>query len=522
MKNPPNKLRLMRKVLMTELIHIDEPELVFGHNQSLQDPRDGLTLFGPLQENAPYGIHYGLVGTQSGVERFHRWIKKGFELLAHEQVSKRNLWIPFPGFESTFGIPFAEKAVTTIIVNPDELKQILREYDDHQRVYQVVNLYSEPILNFYKKADEAINLWFVVSPESVYEDCKPKSSIDDPLRVIKPEALKKRKEVARLMKKGQTFIFDEQEKDYYAYDFDIDFRRQLKARLILKNIKDPIQIIRESTLAPFEFLNQWKSPKRVLQPDSQVAWNLFSTAFYKAGGKPWKLKGIREGVCYLGMVFKKLSEGSACCAAQMFLDSGDGVVFKGAVGPWKTYGKKEYHLDFDAAKEIIEKAVFAYREFFGMKKDPKEIFIHGRTYLNDEEWEGFSTIMDKGINIVGIRISNSRFNLFRPGKFPVMRGTALIENRRRGYLYSTGFIPRLRTYPYQGIPLPLAVEICRGEADLIKVLKDILALTKLNYNSCHFADGKPITLQFADKIGEILIAGPIEKDKAPLAFKFYI
>jgi hypothetical protein len=54
------------------------------------------------------------------------------------------------------------------------------------------------------------------------------------------------------------------------------------------------------------------------------------------------------------------------------------------------------------------------------------------------------------------------------------------------------------------------------------VLKDILTLTKLNYNSCHFADGKPMTLQFADKIGEILIAGSIEKDKAPLAFKFYI
>jgi len=35
-------------------------------------------------------------------------------------------------------------------------------------------------------------------------------------------------------------------------------------------------------------------------------------------------------------------------------------------------------------------------------------------------------------------------------------------------------------------------------------------------------DGKPITLKFADKIGEILIAAPIEKDKAPLAFKFYI
>lgn len=512
----------MRKILKNELIHIEEPELVFGHSQSLEDPRDGLTLFGPLKENIPFGINYGLVGTRAGIERFYRWIKTTSDLIAHEQVSKRTLWIPFPGFQATFGIPIAESAVTTHVVDSEILKHILREYDDYQRVYRVVNLYSKPIVEFYGKADEDINLWFVISPESVYEDCRPKSVIDDPIKIISKDALRKRRETAKLMKEGQIFIFDEQEHDYYAYDFDNDFRRQLKARLLLNNIKDPIQIIRESTLTPFDFLNQWGSPKRGLEPDSQVAWNLLSTAFYKAGGKPWKLKGIREGVCYLGMVFKKLNDISACCAAQMFLDSGDGVVFKGAVGPWKTYGKEEYHLDFDAAKEIIEKAVSAYKEFFGMQKNPKEIFIHGRTYLNDEEWAGFSSITNLGINVIGIRISTSRFNLFRPGKFPVLRGTAILENTKKGYLYSTGFIPRLRTFPFQGIPYPLSVEICKGEADLTIVLRDILALTKLNYNSCHFADGKPITLQFADKIGEILIAAPIEKDSAPLAFKYYI
>ena len=39
-----------------------------------------------------------------------------------------------------------------------------------------------------------------------------------------------------------------------------------------------------------------------------------------------------------------------------------------------------------------------------------------------------------------------------------------------------------------------------------QVLKDILALTKLNYNACIYADGEPVTLRFADKIGEILTA----------------
>ena len=46
-------------------------------------------------------------------------------------------------------------------------------------------------------------------------------------------------------------------------------------------------------------------------------------------------------------------------------------------------------------------------------------------------------------------------------------------------------------------------------------------LTKLNYNACIYGDGFPITLKFANKIGEILTAGP-DKDLEVLPFKYYI
>jgi hypothetical protein len=63
--------------------------------------------------------------------------------------------------------------------------------------------------------------------------------------------------------------------------------------------------------------------------------------------------------------------------------------------------------------------------------------------------------------------------------------------------------------------------VCRGEADITVVLSDIMALTKLNYNSCGFADGLPVTLRFAAAMGEILTAGPLGIIP-PLAFKHYI
>jgi hypothetical protein len=34
-------------------------------------------------------------------------------------------------------------------------------------------------------------------------------------------------------------------------------------------------------------------------------------------------------------------------------------------------------------------------------------------------------------------------------------------------------------------------------------MADILSLTKLNYNSCRHSDGLPVTLKFADAVGEI-------------------
>jgi hypothetical protein len=79
----------------------------------------------------------------------------------------------------------------------------------------------------------------------------------------------------------------------------------------------------------------------------------------------------------------------------------------------------------------------------------------------------------------------------------------------------------LQTYPGREVPNALSIEVCRGEADLHVVLRDIMALTKLNYNACNFADGRPITLKFSNAVGEILTAGPHKKEP-PLPFRHYI
>jgi hypothetical protein len=73
------------------------------------------------------------------------------------------------------------------------------------------------------------------------------------------------------------------------------------------------------------------------------------------------------------------------------------------------------------------------------------------------------------------------------------------------------------------MPNPLYVEITQGKSDIKNVLPDIMALTKLNNNAYIYADGKLVTLRFADNIGDVLTAAPLQRNKVPpLSFKYYI
>ena len=108
------------------------------------------------------------------------------------------------------------------------------------------------------------------------------------------------------------------------------------------------------------------------------------------------------------------------------------------------------------------------------------------------------------------------------GKLNLLRGTALITGNRSAYLWTSGFVPRLQTYAGWEVPNSYRVTIQWGEAKLETVLKDVLALTKLNFNACIYGDGQPVTLRFADAVGEILTAGHNFQKLRPLPFKFYI
>ena len=495
------------------LHRLTEPRLEFGLNQWLEDPRDGLTLFGPLDEGKTFGVRPAVIGTVEGIRRFWSWVTRIQRPIDDQKVSRP----PFPGFEATFRVPFGQKAVFEIPVDDSELTSTCRIEDRHERVHRVVRLYSDKI----KAAivDEAqADVWFVIIPEEVYVRCRPESTVPKEMKTTRGRTLS-RGITHKLL--ATPSLFDELNEDVVPYKYQPHFHNQLKALLLKDEVST--QVIRESTIAPDDFLNSMGYPTRRVGLPSEIAWNLCTAAFYKSGARPWKLADIRSGVCYLGLVFKRdTSDGGnrwSSCGAQMFLDSGDGLVFKGTGGPWYSETTRSYHLSEAAARELVRTAVKEYTT--RVRRPPTELFIHGRARFNNEEWHGFRSGAGAKTHVVGVRIRLAEdLRIYRPGRHAILRGLSYIRDERTAFLWANGFIPRLQTYAGREVPKGLLIDVCRGNANIRTVMEDVLALTKLNYNACIYGNGQPVTLGFADSVGEILTAGPVAG--APTPFKLYI
>lgn len=503
----------------TNLVLLPEPELCFGYSQQTAFAKDGLLWFGPLNNSQkPLSLRIGVVASSKGIGLYKKWVKKiNSPIKAAKEESIHH--IPFPGFDAIFGCQWPIDPVCSIEIPEERILKTIRIKDRYQATYNTVSLFEEEIRRYINEEDSHVDLWFVIIPEEVYKYGRPKSSVPTSIAESSPSLM-----TAKLAKElnSTPSLFEEDNEIADLYRYELNFHNQLKARLL--DVKAVVQVVRETTLSPEDFMINDRY-SRQLQDDASVAWNLCTTAYFKSSGRPWKLANIREGVCYVGLVFKRdmtsKDPKNACCGAQMFLDSGDGLVFKGAVGPWYSDESKEFHLPYDKSKKLSEKIVEAYERDHG--SPPKELFIHGKTRISKEEWEGFSDGVPNETNIVSIRIRHeSQFKLYSSTRNPIVRGMYLNVSRKKGYLWTKGYVPRLQTYQGREVPNPLSIEINYGKVELDQVMKDILALTKVNFNRCDFADGEPVTLRFADMVGEILTATPTAHDLPPLPFKHYI
>jgi hypothetical protein len=506
-----------------EALHFNEPLLEFGFQQTTPHPKDGLFLYGAhAKAKKTREVRIGVIGTQAGIDHFLQWAKRIHGHVAVPPPGKgekkdRLHLANFPGLEAAFGITLNETEFAAYPLDPREIDRTTRILNLHEAVSKTVKLYADKTRRHIDNDERAIDLWVLVVPEIIFERCKPQARRTG-LAMEKGDFVRRQRTRSDLPLLRDLLTVED------VFDDVPDFHRQVKAEYLTIS---PTQILRETTLAPDAFKNKAGYPLRRTQDVATTAWNIATGIYYKTQpNPPWKLAGIRPGVCYVGLVYKNLPNDPndhACCAAQMFLSEGDGVVFRGANGPWKT-GEFEYHLQPDAAKDLIGKVLDTYHDQYQCA--PNELFIHGQTSFNNEEWRAFEAAAPVGTNVVGvrIRITGGETKLFRDGDYPVLRGTALILDDKNAYLWTNGYVPQLNTYIGPETPNPLFITALRSKLampPLKTVLSDIMGLTKINYNSCNYNDGLPVTVRFANMVGEVLTMGSAKGAKRQ-PFKFYV
>ena len=239
---------------MPDLFHIPEPKLTFGYGQKLQDPRDGLTLFGPFTRNKYKGqVNVGIIGPEQQRQYLKEYLQKIHKPVFSAVADKARPY--FPGLETTFGICINFDNLVEVDINRADIDKYLKYTDSHQRVHNLTNLYATPLENYANKEEIPVTVWFVVIPDSIYTFGRPKSKIPASADNIK-EGLKVKK---RNLETGFLFDFmnENQAKLQEAYEFEVDFHHQLKAKLLAPKIVT--QIIRE----------RYSGPKI---PDNSLRW----------------------------------------------------------------------------------------------------------------------------------------------------------------------------------------------------------------------------------------------------------
>jgi hypothetical protein len=209
-------------------------------------------------------------------------------------------------------------------------------------------------------------------------------------------------------------------------------------------------------------------------------------------------------------------------SAQLFDERGEGLILKGGPG-LKDKNDRQAYLSANDAFNLTRTALQSYKKEHG--NCPARLVIHKTSRFHPEEREGF----EKAVEGSKIQIADfiwvpwrSPIRLLRDGIYPPLRGTALRIDDEQTILYTRGSVDFFRTYPGMYVPNPLLLCAQRRDSpDWTLLLKETLALTKMNWNGTQFDGALPITLKAAKQVGEILKYVPADVIPDP-RYRFYM
>jgi hypothetical protein len=447
---------------------LDEPLLRFAGDGRHVDPKVGVALDGPRS----YGtsrhrpcMHLAMIGTAASVAR-----GRGFLIAAAEGVGGDDTHSPFPGCEPGQGyrctLMFSDGADQTLTAT--EVRGLMDVRSQRERFEATLALLTAK-LALVADSDQPVDCVFVILPDDLVKRC---GTAD--------------------YRYGGTAVHR-------------DLRRAFKAAAMRYRL--PTQLFLESTTGMTD-------TRRHLDHPSEIAWNLFTGLYFKADGLPWSPAAATPGTCYVGVSFFRplgTSDRLRTSVVQAFDESGEGLVLRGHSFPWdeRRQGHSP-HLPADQADALIGMVLDRYRS--ERRQLPRRVVVHKSSVFTAQERDGFQDALRRVAehDLVSLR-QDSNVRLLREGRQPPLRGTHFRVGDR-SYLYTTGYLTTLGGYPLGHVPAPLLVADHAGDTAHLDLLREVLLLTKMNWNSAEYAEAKPITLRFSHLVGDILREVPDDQE----------
>lgn len=171
------------------------------------------------------------------------------------------------------------------------------------------------------------------------------------------------------------------------------------------------------------------------------------------------------------------------------------------------------------AHSLIEMVLARYQD--ERKQLPQRVIIHKSSRFETAEREGFESALSRvsAYDLVALT-PVSEVRLVRAGQYPPLRGTGFGIGLD-SYLYTSGYLELLGKYPHGHVPSPLQITDHVGDTARSQLLREVLVLTKMNWNSANFAGLLPITLRFSRLVGDILREVPEDQQPQP-KYKYYM
>jgi hypothetical protein len=475
---PPSASLTNSAALITST-YFPEPLLLFADDGLHLDPKAGIARYGPRSWTAsgrhPVRLRVGLIGTAETVETARTWMNNRAEGVAGDENNPEFPgWMPDRGFFSTLEFDNAWDEE----LGQAELRHVLEIKAQKDRFQATMTLF-ETKLRLLAERDSTPDYVVIALSDEIVARC------------------------------GTA---DYTTKESGAVHRDL--RRALKASAMKFRI--PTQIVRAPTL-----------DGRDKTPPSRIAWNFFTAMYGKAGGDPWSPCGLSAGTCYVGIGFYRplgtTFPTMQTSLVQAFDERGEGLVLRGHDFEWdpnKT-GSRSPHLTAEGAHQLMELILDQYESV--MKQTPARVVVHKTSRYWPDERDGFRAAIEARVRRYDLMAleAQSRVRLITTSKYPPLRGTRFSIGEL-DYLYTTGYIAALNEFHGMHVPAPLQIADHIGQdSSRDTLLREVLALTKLNWNSAALGGLLPITIKFSGLVGEIMREIPPDREPLP-QFKFYI